>query len=331
MPTSGPPTGTSAGLRCETGERQETALLTPPSSEPGLSLYEVAREMNVEFSEEAVPEERYVRANGLRFHYLDWGQPASPPVLMLHGFAQICHSWDFIALSLCDRFRVLAFDGRGHGDTEWPPDGDYSMEAQQRDLQAVIQALSLENVTLMGLSMGGRHSFIYAARHPDEVRSLLIVEAAPEHRRSAVENIRRFVQSVDELDSIDEFVKRVRVFNQRRSEQQIRGSLQHNLKQLPSGKWTWKYDKALRSPSQKLWTEPDLAERLWSYLADIRCPTLVVRGAESNIVSQEMAEAMRERIPDCRLATIENAGHLVPGDNPSGLLNVVGPFLDGLG
>ena len=149
--------------------------------------------------------------------------------------------------------------------------------------------------------------------------------------RAGGENIRRFVQQEDELDSVEEFVRRVLVYNPRRSPEQVRGSIMHNLKQLPSGKWTWKYDKALRSPSQKLWTEPDLAERLWSYLADIRCPTLVVRGAESNIVSQGMAEAMRERIPNCKLAIVENAGHLVPGDNPSGLLKVVGPFLDGLG
>ena len=78
----------------------------------GLSLYDAARAMGVAFANETVPQDRYVTAYGLRFHYLEWGEPHNPPMLLLHGFAQTCHSWDFVALSLCDSFRVMALDQR---------------------------------------------------------------------------------------------------------------------------------------------------------------------------------------------------------------------------
>ena len=292
----------------------------------GLSLYDAARAMGVTFTGEATPQDRWVTAGGLRFHYLEWGEPSAPPMLLLHGVAQTCHSWDFVALSQCDRFRVIALDQRGHGDSDWAPDGNYAPQAHQRDIHGVVETLDLNDLVLMGLSMGGRNAFTYAASHPERVRALVIVDAAPQSRAAGSANIRRFVQQDDELDSIDDFVARVQRYNPRRPVEQIRGSLLHNLKQLPNGKWTWKYDKRLRSPGARA-PEPGLTERLWGYLERIRCPTLLVRGGMSDMVDMETAEAMRQRIPDGRVATVENAGHLVMGDNPSGFQEAVAEFL----
>ena len=101
----------------------------------------------------------------------------------------------------------------------------------------------------------------------------------------------------------------------------------HNLKELPSGKWTWKYDKALRSPERRIGADPQTAERLWGYLESLQCPTLVVRGGNSDIVALDTAENMHKRIPNGRLITVENAGHLVMGDNPSGFQKAVTGFL----
>jgi esterase len=297
------------------------------TSQAGLSLYDAARAMGVVFSKEAVPQDRFVTANGLRFHYLEWGEPDSPPVMLLHGFAQTCHSWDFVALSLCDRFRVIALDQRGHGDSDWAPDGDYSPETQQKDIAAIVEALDLRDFVLMGLSMGGRNSFTYAANHPDRIKALVIVDAGPENQAAGSNNIRNFVQHDDELDSIDAFVERVRKYNPRRATEQIRGSIRHNLRQLPNGRWTWKYDKALRSPGRRMGADPETAKRLWSYLESLKCPTLLVRGAASDVIAMDTAETMHRRIPNSKLATVENAGHLVMGDNPSGFQKAVMEFL----
>ena len=264
----------------------------------------------------------------MRFHYLDWGNPDGPDMLLLHGFAQTCHSWDFVALAFCDRYHVVALDQRGHGDSDWAEDGDYSPETQQADIAGVVQALNLRDFVLMGLSMGGRNSFTYAATHPGHVRALVVVDAGPENMRSGSQNISNFVQQEDELDSVDDFVQRVLQYNPRRDPVQVRGSIMHNLKQLPNGRWTWKYDRRLRQPGgRRFQHDPDTTERLWGYLESLQCPTLVVRGSQSDIVALDTADGMHQRISNGRLATVENAGHLVMGDNPSGFERVVTEFL----
>jgi pimeloyl-ACP methyl ester carboxylesterase len=300
------------------------------TGDTGLTLYDAARAMGVSFAGETRPEDRTVEVNGLRFHYLEWGGADNPPLLLLHGFAQTCHSWDFISLSLADRFHVHALDQRGHGDSSWAPDGNYSPETQQTDIHGVVEALDLRDFLLMGLSMGGRNSFTYAANHPERVKALVVVDAAPENMAVGGQNIRRFVQGDDELPSVESFVDRVLEFNRRRDRSQVRGSIRHNLKQLPSGKWTWKYDKLLRSSNRPLRGDDGLSERLWSYLGQLKCPTLVVRGSHSDIVAQNTFEEMSSRIPLGRVVTVENAGHIVPGDNPAGFQAAVLSFVDGL-
>ncbi|MCI0796543.1 MAG: alpha/beta hydrolase [Chloroflexi bacterium] len=304
--------------------------MTSQARSHGLSLYDAARAMGVSFATETVPRDRYVEANGLKFHYLEWGGPSNPPMLLLHGFAQTCHSWDFVALSFSDRYRVIALDQRGHGDSDWASDGDYQPETQQKDIAAVVDRLGLDNFVLMGLSMGGRNSFTYAGNHTDKIKALVIVDAGPQNMRAGSGNIRNFVQQEDELDSVDAFVDRVLKFNPRRDAVQVRGSIMHNLKQLPNGRWTWKYDKLLRSPDRRFGSDPAMEERLWGYLESIRCPTLVVRGGASDIIALETAESMHRRIPNATMTTVEGAGHLVMGDNPSGFQKAVLDFLAGV-
>ena len=286
--------------------------------------------MGVTFAEESAPQDKFVNANGLRFHYLDWGNPSDPTILLLHGIAQTCHSWDFIALALSDRFHVMALDQRGHGDSDWAPDGVYSSEAYVQDIHGIVEALALDDFVLIGLSLGGRNALTYAALHHDGVRALAIVDVAPQVMRAGAENIRRFMQQEDELDSVDEFVARVQRYSPRRPVEQIRGSIMHNLKQLPTGKWTWKYDRLLRTPGRPTRSAPEMPEQLWGYVESLQCPTLVVRGGESDLIAMETAEAMSHRIPNGRLATVPKAGHLVTGDNPAGFQQAITVFLEEL-
>ena len=300
--------------------------MTTEAGGRGLSLYDAARAMGVPFEYRAAPQDKYVNANGMKFHYLEWGDPSNPPLMLLHGFAQTCHSWDFVALSLCDRYRVIVLDQRGHGDSDWAPDGDYTPETQQKDIAAIVGELGISRFKLMGLSMGGRNSFTYAANHAEQVMALVIVDAGPENQRAGSNNIRSFVTQEDELDSVEDFVNRVLKFNPRRAAEQVRGSLMHNLKQLPSGKWTWKYDKILRSPDRRMGRDPEMSKKLWGYIESLQCPTMVVRGENSDVIALETANEMHERIPNGRLVTVEKAGHLVMGDNPSGFLAAVNDF-----
>ncbi|MBI51067.1 MAG: hypothetical protein CL781_07045 [Chloroflexi bacterium] len=294
----------------------------------GLTLYEAAKSVGVNFRKNWAPESKTLIANGLKLHYLEWGDPSNPTMLLLHGFAQQCHSWDFVALAFADRYRIIALDQRGHGDSDWASDGDYSPETQQKDIEAFVNSLGIQRFVLMGLSMGGRNSFTYAANNPDRVEALIIVDAGPENVRTGTQNIRNFVEQEDELDSIDAFVDRVIKYNPRRDPIQIRGSIVNNLRELPNGKWTWKYDKILRSPGRMAGTQdPDMTNRLWNYVESLQCPTLVVRGDKSDIIATNTADEMANRIPNGKVAIVENAGHLVMGDNPSGFESAVTQFI----
>ena len=304
--------------------------MTSQASKQALSLYDAARAMGVKFTHENAPQDKFVDANGMRFHYLEWGNPGNPPMLLLHGFAQTCHSWDFVALGFSDNYRVIVLDQRGHGDSDWASDGDYSPETQQKDISGVVNELGLENFVLMGLSMGGRNSFTYAANNSGKVKALVVVDAAPQNMQQGTQNIRSFVQQDDELDSVDAFVERVLQYNPRRDPQQVRGSIRHNIKELPSGKWTWKYDRALRRPGRRMGSDPETEKRLWGYLETLQCPTLLVRGGGSDIVAMDTADRMHQAIPNSRLATIDGAGHLVMGDSPSGFQSAVTDFLASL-
>ncbi len=290
----------------------------------GLSLYEAARLFNVPFTTDARPRDGEVEAGGLRFHYLEWGRNDAPPALLLHGICQQCHSWDFISLALSDRYRIIALDARGHGDTQWPDDGDYSLEAHQRDLDAVVEALGLKGLVLIGHSMGGRNGYVFASRRPELVKALVIVDTGPGQVAASSRRIRRFITLPDELDTYEEFVQRVREYTGRPL-WLVHGSLQHTIKEMPNGKWTWKYDKAIRSPDFKPQSWP--TEDLWHCIEAVKCPVLVVRGANSDVLSPEVFEEMLKALPGCRGEVVSDAGHLVPGDNPRGFLEALEPFL----
>ena len=261
------------------------------------------------------------------FHFLEWGNPNHPTLLLLHGICQQCHSWDFISLALANQYHVIALDARGHGDSQWPPDADYSLDAHQRDLDGVADALGLRNFIVVGHSMGGRNGYVFASRRPDLVRGLVIVDTGPGQVAAGSRRIRNFISLPDQLNSYEEFVARVMEYTGRPA-WLVHGSLQHTIREMPDGRWTWKYDRAIRSPDFRPQSWP--SEALWRCLEAIQCPTLVVRGANTDVLSPEVFQRMLKVIPRCEGATVEKAGHLVPGDNPSGFLDALKPFLASL-
>jgi pimeloyl-ACP methyl ester carboxylesterase len=266
-----------------------------------------------------------VSANGLSFHYVEWGDAKAEPLLCLHGITQTAHSWDEVADALASDYRVICLDQRGHGDSDWAPNGEYNRQAMAGDVDAVSDALGLSKFLLCGMSMGGINSITFTAAHPAKVRALVIVDVSPEVKVEGVQNIRSFIQASDELPTFEAFVERAHQFNPRRSLDNIRSRLSHNLKQLPNGNWTWKYDKALRSGERGFQASGLLT--LWDDVAKIRCPTLIVKGAESDILSGESATEMQTAIPGSALAVIPGAGHSVMGDNPEAFVREVRPFL----
>lgn len=267
--------------------------------------------------------EGFVETQKIRLRYLEWGDPNGEPLLLLHGVGQTAHIWAYFATAMESHYRVIAVDQRGHGDSSWAPDGDYSHTAHACDLDAFIEQLNLETFTLIGFSMGGRNAMWLTDRHPTKIRRFVIIDVGPDRPSSGASQVRRFMAGPDLGSSVEYFVERAIQFNPRRSREALRKSLLHNLRRLPDGQWTWKYDPVLRNPNRPISRLGDL----WPVLAKIACPTLIVRGAESPVLGPEQAARMVEVIPDARVVTISASGHTVMGDNPLEFEARVKPFL----
>ena len=159
------------------------------------------------------PRDEFVEANGLRFHYREWGDTRTRhAVVLLHGYAETSEAWSDTAQDLAREFRVIAVDQRGHGQTDRATDRDYTRATQMEDLEAIIESLGLRSVTLIGHSMGGANAICYAAEHPEMVTALVVIETAPEVLRSGIETIRRLLATGASFTSLDEAVDAVRDF-----------------------------------------------------------------------------------------------------------------------
>src|SRR5271156_4358116 len=189
----------------------------------------------------ALPEDRQVIVGTMRFHYLDWGGNGYP-ILFLHGGGLTAHTSDVMSTMLRDRFRCIALDQRGHGDSEWSPTVDYGVETQVKDVEGFIEALHLDRPVLVGQSMGGLNSMAYASRHSDLVKALVVVDVGPEINPAGTQAIREYA-STPEQPSPEAFLERAVKFNPLRDPAVLQRSLYYNLRELPNGNWSLKHDQ----------------------------------------------------------------------------------------
>lgn len=271
-----------------------------------------------------LPEDRQTIVGAMRFHYLDWGGDGHP-ILFLHGGGLNAHTWDVVCLMLRDRYRCVALDQRGHGDSEWSPANDYGVETQVGDVEGFVDSRKLDSPVLVGQSMGGLNSMAYAVRHSERMKALVVVDVGPEINPAGTQRIREFA-STPELDSPQAFLERAVKFNPLRDPAVLRRSLFYNLRQLPTGKWALKHDQR-RASEEAGRIATAQRERLAKEVSKISCSTLIVRGALSDVLSDEAAERFARSLPRARWLRVENAGHNVQGDNPRGLLDAMNPCL----
>jgi pimeloyl-ACP methyl ester carboxylesterase len=272
-----------------------------------------------------LPESRHVLVGNMRFHYLDWGTAGKRPVLLLHGGGLNAHTWDLVCLPLRDDYHCLALDLRGHGDSEWSPQGDYAIASHVRDVEGFVDEVGLNDFILVGMSLGAVTAAGYAAGHSQKLAALVIIDAGPEIQRAGGQKIRDFVVDTATLDSIDQFVAKAVEFNPRRDPRLLRRSLMYNLRATPEGTWMRKNDTRHMGvrPFESIIEE---SRRQWDGVPSISCPTLVVRGAKSDVFRDEDAEKLAAALPDGRWVEVDNAGHTVQGDNPAGLLAAIREF-----
>jgi len=270
--------------------------------------------------------DRSLTVHGQRFHLTDWGPADAPTVLFLHGVTGHARTWDHEAAALAGRFRIIALDQRGHGDSDPAPDGNYTLTALTGDIAAVVDALGIARVSLVGLSLGGRVAIVYAALHPERVERLMIVDIGPDIAAAGQTRVGTMMaRSPERFASVEDAIAQARASNPRYADALLRERVAHALRPLPDGGYTWKYDRAIRDAVRNGRWREDLD--VWPLWASVACPTVIVRGAESDVLSPETAKQMVDARPRARLVEIPDAGHTVPGDQPAQFLDVLRAFL----
>jgi len=270
--------------------------------------------------------DRTITLRGQRFHYVEWGPAAAPPVVFLHGITGHARTWDDEARLLAGRYRVLVLDQRGHGDTDPAPDGDYSDDALLGDLTAFADALGLRRCTLVALSLGGRVAINFAGTQPARVERLVIVDIGPEIAPVGRARVGALMAGAPErFESVEDVITHMRANAPLYTEAMLRHRAQHAVRPLPGGGFTWKYDRALREAIRQ--GRMRVPADLWAQWRAITCPTLLVRGALSDILSDETAKRMVDELPAARLVVVPGAGHTVPGDQPAAFQSLLREFL----
>ena len=271
------------------------------------------------------PQSRYIVRDGIKLHHLDWGNHDRHPIVLVHGSRLHAHVWNHFSRRLSDRYQIIALDQRGHGDSEWGAPDSYQMENFYQDLRAVVEARGLSRFTLIGHSLGGRVSMLYAHRHPELLERLVLVDITP-GRPVAVAHGE--VSDDDrtwpgEFDSAAAALAHVKRLMPRAPASLVEESVRHGLRRTDAGRYTWKYDPAFLSGRRSRATAVDL----WSVVKSISTPTLLQYGSHSNVVSRELAARMAETMPRCTVARVEGAGHGLFTDQPDAFAENVERFL----
>lgn len=274
----------------------------------------------------------------LRLHYVTWGDPAAPPLLLLHGGRDHCRNWDWVASDLCRDWHIYAPDLRGHGDSGWSPDGNYSISAFVYDLAQLIHQRDLAPLPIIAHSLGGNIALRYTGIYPDKVSRVLAIEGlgpspkmiAARFGRPIGERMRSWIDEQRELSrrqpkryaSIDEALARMQAENKHLSPEQARHLTVHGVLQNEDGTYSWKFDNYVRSFAPADISLED-QHALWGA---ITCPTRLVYGTES-WASNPAEDGRLAYFRNAEVSRYERAGHWVHHDRTADFIAEARAFL----
>jgi pimeloyl-ACP methyl ester carboxylesterase len=271
---------------------------------------------------------RIVGGNGLSLCADVAGNPSAPAVVLLHGGGQTRHSWSGAMRQLMSEgFFALSFDARGHGDSEWSPEGDYSLERLTADLRSVLATLP-SKPALVGASMGGATALNAIGTSEIQIASaLVLVDIVPRVDPEGAARIRQFMgANPDGFATLEEAAAAVTAYNPHRMRPPTNSGLMKNLRQGPDGRLRWHWDPRLIRRPHRL-EPPELVESLLAACRGVRIPTLLVRGMQSDVVDQAGIDELRLHLPQLEVSNVAGAGHMVAGDVNDAFNRVMIDFL----
>ena len=261
------------------------------------------------------PTSKTLTVNGLKLRYLEWGEPAALPpngltIVCVHGYTSSAEAFNALARRLCDHAHILALDVRGHGDSAWSPEGAYGYSDQAADLAGFVDALVPGPFVLIGTSMGGVIAMACAAQHKERLRGLVINDIGPDAEAGGA-RITAMVGSRPEsfasLEAAMAYRREVSPILAARPLDDQRELALGVLRQRPDGSWGWKMDPAYIE--QRIARGAPARPALWPALAALPCPTLVVWGSDSDVLSEAQARRMVETLPEGELVAVPGVGH----------------------
>jgi pimeloyl-ACP methyl ester carboxylesterase len=272
----------------------------------------------------------YTLIDDRQVHYLEWGYAGLPAVLCLHGGGQTAYMFEDLGAVLAGRYHVLAIDLPHHGDSD--PLDEHGPRAYSKTLPPVLEAFGLGNPALVGASMGGMTSIFLADSHPELVRAIVLIDVGHQLEDEGVEKIIEFLSAHESFGSLEEAADAIAEYLPFRNKPQDPQRLTRNMRQRPDGRWEWKHGihRRVQGPEglARLRNWREVITGVEDAARGLRCPVLVLRGSESDVLSDEGAEAVTALIPDARLEVIERAGHLAAGDNPRSTVSLISRFLE---
>jgi pimeloyl-ACP methyl ester carboxylesterase len=267
----------------------------------------------------------FVEANGVKLHYLDYGTAGRRPMLCVHGGAAHAHWFDFVAPGFTPDHHAFSLDLRGHGDSAWADPHTYSWKTYAEDVNALVEQLDLRDFVLIGHSMGGMISLVYAATHPGRLGRLVIVDSVMLMPTDRVSKMRAFGERPSKgYATQEELVARYRLEGaetQMAAPEVIHRMAMHSGRQDADGRWQHKADRRVYANFQQIAGVP-----LWE---KVKVPALVIRGGErSPRFTPEVLAEIRARAPQVQMAEVPASDHHIMLDNPQGFVEVVRNFLE---
>jgi pimeloyl-ACP methyl ester carboxylesterase len=266
----------------------------------------------------AEPADRFYESQGLQLHYVDWGNEAAPPLILVHGGLDHCRNWDAIARELQPHFHIMAPDLRGHGDSQWAKGSSYSLTDNVYDLTRLMRFAGLQDAAIVGHSMGGMVALAYAGTYPEKVSRLGILDGAflsgsqpsPIHEQMA-----RWIGQLDRIAehqestfrNIEEAAQRLSTRNKRLTPALALHLASHGVRKGTDGLYRWKFDHYQRARAPYRLSSDEYVA-LWSR---ITCPTLLMWGDESFLPDPE---GLLAHFKQAELVKIAGAGHWLHHD-----------------
>jgi pimeloyl-ACP methyl ester carboxylesterase len=256
-----------------------------------------------------------------RLSALRWGD-GDPQIVLLHGGAQNAHTWDTVALALDRPLVAIDLPGHGHSDPRedhvyWPADNAEAVEV-------AVRSLAPRNRLVVGMSLGGLTAIALAARAPDVVPALCLVDVTPGVDREKSSTIAQFIDGPETFASFDEILQRTIAFNPTRAESSLRRGVLHNAIETPDGRWRWRYDLPRRGTGEgdSGAIMPGL-DALWDAIGKLDMPLTLARGSLSPVVNDDDVAELQRRNPKARVEVVEGAGHSIQGDKPIELARLI--------